>query len=717
MTTAAGTQRRPRAIDTVRSRAEAVPWWGWLAALVVVSTATRFVVAVRYPGPWIFNDEITYSDLARSLGRTGHFAIRGGTGTGGFGFVYSALVAPAYAVFSSIPHAYDAARAINSLLMSLAAIPTYFLARRLVGPWLSLLAATFALLIPSLTYTASMMTEVAFFPLVMISAWSVVAALERPTIFRQLLMFVPMALAFYTRAQGVILLAAVATALLLIPLSDSLAAPGRRVRRFVEGLRPYAVAWAVLLSGAVAAVGLQAARGQPLRALLGTYGGVALFDYSIGGIARWFFFHLGEIDVYAGVIPFAAFLFCVYRGLRPRETDRSLRIFAAVGVSFVFWFALTAAAFASSPAGNRIEERYFFHIVPLFFVGFVVWIARPVDRWLPFAASAVVAAALPGAVPWDSLLDSNAVNGAFALLPMITLTRHGVSPQSIAEVVSLSALATALLYVATPRRFLAIPVILVAVYLLALDRNVEHHTYGAAEGSLRSSISGQRNWIDAAVGDDADVAILFFATDQTRFWQNEFFNASVRRVYNLTSGIYDPLPQTLVRLRPRSGRLVAADGAALTAPYVLVNEALVPRGTEVARDRNIGMSVYRVRRPLELAAMIGGIYPDRWSGSNVTYTRYGCSGGTVTARLLSDRVVHPDPMTIIATSGTKQTGRLVVRPGLSSHLLKARAISHDGVCSISYAVPTVVPSQTVPGNTDTRALGIRFLSFAYSPSP
>jgi hypothetical protein len=172
--------------------------------------------------------------------------------------------------------------------------------------------------------------------------------------------------------------------------------------------------------------------------------------------------------------------------------------------------------------------------VPLFFVGFVVWIARPVDRWLPFAASAVVAAALPGAVPWDSLLDSNAVNGAFALLPMITLTRHGVSPQSIAEVVSLSALATALLYVATPRRFLAIPVILVAVYLLALDRNVEHHTYGAAEGSLRSSISGQRNWIDAAVGDDADVAILFFATDQTRFWQNEFFNASVRRVYNLT---------------------------------------------------------------------------------------------------------------------------------------------------------------------------------------
>ena len=53
---------------------------------------------------------------------------------GSYGVVYPVLVSPAYRAFSSVPDAYAAAKGINSILMSLAAVPAYFLARRVVQP-------------------------------------------------------------------------------------------------------------------------------------------------------------------------------------------------------------------------------------------------------------------------------------------------------------------------------------------------------------------------------------------------------------------------------------------------------------------------------------------------------------------------------------------------------------------------------------------------------
>ena len=42
---------------------------------------------------------------------------------------------------SRLPHAYLAVKAINSLLMSLAAVPVYLVARRMLAPLPSLVAA------------------------------------------------------------------------------------------------------------------------------------------------------------------------------------------------------------------------------------------------------------------------------------------------------------------------------------------------------------------------------------------------------------------------------------------------------------------------------------------------------------------------------------------------------------------------------------------------
>ena len=68
--------------------------------------------------PWIMVDEIVYSELAKNVAAHGQFLVRG-VPSHGYGFVYPVLIAPAWRLFSSIPDAYAAAKAINAVLMSL----------------------------------------------------------------------------------------------------------------------------------------------------------------------------------------------------------------------------------------------------------------------------------------------------------------------------------------------------------------------------------------------------------------------------------------------------------------------------------------------------------------------------------------------------------------------------------------------------------------------
>ena len=114
---------------TLRARGPALG----LAAIVVLSAALRIALARRMPAPWIMVDELIYSELGKSVASDGRFLVRG-VPSSGYGFVYPVLIAPAFRLYGSVPPAYAGAKAINACLMSLAAVPTYFLARRLLIP-------------------------------------------------------------------------------------------------------------------------------------------------------------------------------------------------------------------------------------------------------------------------------------------------------------------------------------------------------------------------------------------------------------------------------------------------------------------------------------------------------------------------------------------------------------------------------------------------------
>ena len=91
-------------------------------------------------------------------------------------------------IFDSVPDAYAAVKVVNAVVMSLAAVPAYLLARRVLPAGFSLFAALLAVRVPSMVYTGTVMTENAFYPRVPARrAGRSSRMLERPTPAAQLL--------------------------------------------------------------------------------------------------------------------------------------------------------------------------------------------------------------------------------------------------------------------------------------------------------------------------------------------------------------------------------------------------------------------------------------------------------------------------------------------------------------------------------------------------
>src|SRR5947207_731030 len=116
-----------------------IPVWLWLLAIVVASADFRLLLAGGVAAPFIMVDEVIWAELGRGFADKGEPLVRGVAGPG-YSVVYPLVISPAYALFDNLPRAYAAVKLINSVVMSLAAVPAYFLARRVVGQGLALLA-------------------------------------------------------------------------------------------------------------------------------------------------------------------------------------------------------------------------------------------------------------------------------------------------------------------------------------------------------------------------------------------------------------------------------------------------------------------------------------------------------------------------------------------------------------------------------------------------
>lgn len=669
-----------------RSAVGAVPAWAWLTAIVGLSAVARLFFALRIDAPWIVVDELIYSELARGLAAGDGFAIRG-VATTGYGVTYPLVIAPAYALFDSLPQAYTAVKAINAVLVSLAAVPAYFLARRVlpVGP--SLFAALLAVALPSLLYAGEVMTENVFYPMFLAVVLVFVLTLERPTRARQLLLLACCVVAYLTRAQALAFFPAIVAAPILLGT-----------------WRSFRVLYGTLGGALFVAVLAQVARGESPLGLLGAYSVAGEHEYEPIEVLRWLVYHVAELDLYVGVFPFAALLVLLALW---RRLPRSLRPFLAATASLSAFLLLEVSAFASLPSVQRIEERNLFYLAPLMLVALLVWVDEGAPRPpLAAGAAAVLAAALPAVIPYERLIGVPSQSDTLLMLALWRVHERWVALDEVVAVVVACSILAALAFLVVPRRLAIVLPLGVLAFFLAVARPISARMEYAAEGALAEGMhKQQRDWIDRAVAARGEVGVLWTGNG-SRFsvWQNEFFNRSIGPVFYAGAPMEGGLPTQKVTLDRRTGVLHGAP----EVPFVLTDGSAELVGDVVAKDGARNVVLYEVDPPLRQAALVEGLHPaDTWSGPSVTYTRFDCAGGTVAVALQSDAALYQEPSRV-QVKGTKVSA--LVPPDGRPHMLVAPLTSVQGRCLARFSVsPT-----KVPGPNDPRRLGLHFNSFRYS---
>jgi len=697
----------------IRARAARVPEWVWLAGLVVVSAVVRIVLSRQMLSPFVFVDELIYSELGRSLADGEGYEVREAP-VSGYSLLYPALIAPAYALFDDLPAAYAMAKAIGAVTMSFAALPAYLLARRVVGRWVALLAAAIAVAIPSMAYTGTITTESLFYPVSLGVALVLVRYLARPTTGRLLALAVGLAIAFATRSQALAFLPAVATAPLLLAAF--------RARR--AELRPFVPLYGLLAGGTVLLVALQALRGQSLSELLGAYAVVGEGGYDAGDVMRFWLWHVEELTLYACVVPMVVLAILLSR---VRRLPDALQEHLAATVALGFWSTLVVGAFASRFASDRIQDRYLFFLVPLLMVALVAWGELGAPRPPAITASAAAGALVLTAVfPYARFIGEPAKSDSLGLIPLWTANEYLVAGSYWATAVLSGAVVLAVSLALVRRHAILVPAVLL-VLLVALSRPVwsgPHGFVAAAVGALRQGNPGlERDWIDRATADGSEVVALWTGqADRFTVNVNEFFNRRVGRVLYTgapTPGGINELPVARASAdgfpAGREGVFYLPNDATVVAPYALLDGTVTPDGERVSRNELVGTVLWRLDGPLASLATIEGLYPgDSWSGRAVTWRLLRCDGGELRVQLHSDPTLFAGRLTrVVATVDGRPAAGIAVPPE-GSVSLRVPLVSTRRVCAVAFSVtPTLIPAEVLPGATDERALGVHFDSFVH----
>jgi Dolichyl-phosphate-mannose-protein mannosyltransferase len=585
-----------------------------LGLLVAVSTLLRFWGGTLIPIPWINPDEIIYGELGRSLYRSGEFRILGRP-TEFISLVYPALVGVPLSL-GNLERGYHLLKLVQALVMSLTAVPVYFWARSLgAGRW-AFAAAVLTVAIPGLAYSGLIMTEVVFYPIVVLAAWALAAALERPRPLRQGLLVVACAAAAMTRLQAFVLLPVLVTAVGIEALL------GRRLRRALR-LAPAAGGLVVL---ALAWAGWRLRHGGSLSRVFGAYEPAGQIHYGAGRAARFVLFHYADLALFTGLFPLCAVLALLV--VHDRGDER-LRAYLATTVALVLWFPAEVGIFASQHVGY-LAERNMLPLAPILFVGFAAWLARDGPRpRVATVATGLAIVALLLALPVGKLVRPEAFPDSFTLLPLIRLEQRSPGTDLDALLVVTAAIAL-LVYALLPRRLLPLlPLVLVTGFAAV---SVEATNRIAFEADLLAgqSTGPVHRWIDERV--QGPVAFLYIGEfNWPAAWENLFWSRRVEHVYDLlTARIPGGLPQDSVGPL-EDGRLVLVDGSPAQGDYVVSQYPVQFRG-RVLGSAGEGFQLWQLDPPFRIS-----VWTQRVAG-HVRVLAYACRPG----RLRLEVVGTPD---------------------------------------------------------------------------
>jgi hypothetical protein len=554
-----------------------------LTGIVVVSTFAWALIGRIPATPWIFPDELIYSEVAKSLAG-GHLPAVREVASSDFGFVYPALLAPAWVLFEDVEKAYSVARLINAAVMSLAAVPAFFLTRRFTTDSRALAVAALSVVLPSMAYTGTLMTEVALYPAFLLALLAITTSFEQPTRRNQVLALAAICLAFGVKPSAGALVPAYLTGTISLGILD----PRTTVRRQLHAFR-FTWVLAALGVGVAVAAGI-ALSGDPAAAL-GAYAVVA-HHFDVLRAVPWFAANLAGLGLLVGGVPLAATAIVMSWAWRRRD-DVVLQRYAAVTVPVVAAMTAVVALFASEPVAGAdgfvqstaLRERNLFFVAPLFLIGVALWMDR---RPVSMRASAVAGA----------LVVLGALFYPFGDVPV------SISPQNLAPYLFLT-LPHGLVRGLTAAALVGL---LLAVWLLVPSTRMGRVWMGLgawfaltgaiacvvfAAGSHRTAewaLAADPEWVDHALPSHQRAAVVWLDPEEDGrtvrrrhrvVWVTEFFNRSVGRVYSGPTSMPYDLPENEVHVAGR--RLVGADGRDVRERFVIARCPVAIDGRVVAK--------------------------------------------------------------------------------------------------------------------------------------
>ena len=696
-----------------------------LGAFVLLLGFIRIWMAHEIAAPWIMGDELLYSELARSFADSHQLLVRGASYPI-YNVGYPLIVFPAW-LTGSMATTYTVAKTINVVLMTVALIPVYFWSRRLMRPVYAVVATALVALLPAFVYTGMIMTENGSFPTTILAFFAIAWMLERPTLARQVLVLAVIGVAFFVRAQSLVLFVVLPLAVVIKLMLDArVADPGRRWRGFARGWRDYLPLVAIYIVGGLGYALFQAARGVPLNRALGAYGGVTSVQYSAGDVASWTLEHAAELGFAVSIFPVSALIVLTVLAVSRGADDAAERAFLSVAISAIAIVVVQVAVFASR-FSLRIEERYMFFVVPLLFMALALWIDRGMPR--PVVTTAV-ATAVPVLLlldlPLEKRLNVSVTSETFAFIPLLRLSNdHSIA--TVRWLMIAGAVVAGLAFALLPRRFarVVLPSAL-AVYLALTTVQVFRSVREFSENTRAFLEPAQLDWIDSTLPNDSSTGVIFGSTadpfgEAQRMWQAEFWNRDVKDVYDLTPAPA-AFPATPIAIDPLSGRLVPQSKKPYPYRYALAASGLALSGRVVASKPP--WALYEVRKPLTISRVVEGVYPDGWMVSSASLTEHSGSAGRLSIGLSREAWRGPLPPAHVTLAVGKPVlgsdGKLTLpRPGARRNFVldrKARTVTVP-VPKPPYRVeihldPTFSPADS--GQADTRELGAQ-VSFGRAP--
>jgi hypothetical protein len=577
-----------------------------LAALVAVSTLLHWLTGRQVAGLWIMPDEAIYAVRALGFWHHGSLPLFGSSGAG-----YSAL----YPVFAGGPLSigsqatgYAVLKAVQALVVSLAAWPVYSYTRRLVPDGYALLAAALTLACPLILFSGFVMTEVLYYPLAAAALLATARTVSTATLKDQGIALVLIAAAVATRVQGVVLLAVFVLALVLDAALD---------HRWPD-IRRFWPVWSLTVTGAIVAAALPGAFGAYAAAVNGSY--------RAGPAARLTYDHLGFFILTVGVVPAGALVLSLVEAARRQDMDARLRALVVVTASAVVLVTLQVGTF-SSRFSPHLLGRDLAALPPVVFAVFAVWLGRGGPRpRLVTSLTAIGLLAVLATVPWNDLVTPDALPDSLGIAILLD-DPLGWKPATTVAILGALLL---LLFALAPRpELLAVGVVLLLGWgTVAASARVD----SATEDAQVALVGEPRDWIDRDVSSDVAFVYNGDLAAWTVVWEQRFWNPRIDRVISIIPHfVPGPIAQRQIAL-PRDGRLP------IDERYAVANDQVVFEGSPIARQSRgpdqYGLTLWKLQQPPQLSMLVAGPIPNGDITGRAGVNAFDCAGGTLQLTLL-----------------------------------------------------------------------------------